>query len=399
MSLPAGVAAPLHKTQAQWQAWRTTAGRLLALGGQSQGNELVLFTNGDDAFTAMLRAIESARVRVWLEVYIFEPDPLGLRVLEALTAAARRGVEVKLLVDALGSQDLKDIHLAPLRAAGGGVAIFNPLRFRRGPGRALPFLLRDHRKILIIDDNHGFCGGMNVAVDYAGPTMGNNRFRDTHLLLSGPGVVHLADVFANGWEHATNERPTLWHPGPPKHEGSHLQILGSDRFLGRRRIQRALHTAISRSERTAYLTTPYFVPPPKLLRALRHAARRGVDVQVLTAGISDVPIAAAAARHLYGTLLEDGVKIFELGTQTLHAKTAVVDGLYAHVGSFNLDPWSFERNLEVCAMTLDPGFAEALEAVFANDLLQSEEVTADAWRRRTTWQRFKGFVAWHIARL
>lgn len=379
--------------------WRKTAGRLLRLGGESQGNELVLFVDGDDAFEAKLAAIHSATKRVWLEVYIFEPDPLGLKILAALTAAARRGVEVRLLVDALGTQNLKDIHLAPLRAAGGVVAVFNPFRFRSPPGRVLPFLLRDHRKILLVDDNHGFCGGMNISVDYAGARHGNGRFRDTHVLLSGPGIRDLTEVFTRSWAHATREELPLWAIAPAKHEGSHLQILGSDRFVGRRRIQRAMHTAVTRAQRSVLLTTPYFVPPPKLLRALRRTARRGVDVRVLTAGISDVPIAAAAARHLYGSLLEDGVRVFELRKQTLHAKTAVVDGFYAHVGSFNLDPWSFERNLEVCAMTLDEGFAAALGAVFANDLLQSEEVTLEAWQRRSLWQRFSGFVAWHIARL
>jgi cardiolipin synthase len=178
-----------------------------------------------------------------------------------------------------------------------------------------------------------------------------------------------------------------------------VQILGSDRYRRRRGIQQALQQAVTRSQRRIRLTTPYFVPPAKLLAALTHAARRGVDVGVLTAGLSDVPIAAVGARHLYGKLLKGGVKIYEMTERTLHAKTAAVDGIYAHVGSFNLDRWSFERNLEVCAMALDPGFAVALDEVFEHDLELSKRVTLDQWQRRSVFDVVVGWCAWQVARL
>lgn len=387
--------------------WRTTAARLMRLGGDSAGNELVLFVDGDSAFDTMLAAIGSARRRVWLEVYIFAPDALGRRVLQALEAAARRGVEVRLLVDDLGSDELQDLHVQPLRAAGGTVVRFNPGRWSRllpfahraGLKHPLPMSLRDHRKILIVDDDHGFCGGMNISADYGGPRLGNGRFRDTHLLVSGPAVVELGAVFGLSWQHATG---TTLDPLPvarPHVDGGHVQILGSDRFLRRRLIQRALYTAVQRSVRSVLLTAPYFIPPPRLLRALRMAAKRGVDVRVLTAGVSDVPIAVAAARHVYGSLLESGVRIYELQRQTLHAKTAVVDGVYAHIGSFNLDRWSFDRNLEVVAMSLDPGVGAALEQVFFADVDASLEVQLDTWRQRDLRARLWGRIAWWLCRL
>lgn len=409
MSVPA---VPLS-TSTLPQGWRATAGRLLRLGEGSAGNELTTFVDGDGAFSAMLAAIHSAQKRIWFEVYIFAHDALGQRFLAALTAAAARGVEVKLLVDAVGSSDLRAEHLLPLRTAGGVAVHFNdgllarfwPFSSRKNMPRALrhvlSFAVRDHRKIMVVDDDDGFCGGMNISCDYGGPALGNGLFRDTHLLISGPAVTHLAAMFARSWRHATGVvlDTTTSTPPPPRPEGSHVQILGSDRFLRRRLIQRALYTAVTRAERSILLTTPYFVPPPRLLTALRRAAGRGVDVQVLTAGVSDVPIARIAARHLYSALLESGVRVWELKGQTLHAKTAVIDGFYAHVGSFNLDRWSYDRNLEVVAMTLDMDFASGMEAVFQADVDLSTEIRRDEWRRRSWLQRVVDYLAWQLARL
>jgi cardiolipin synthase len=378
--------------------WRTTAGRLLRLGGASDGNELTLFVDGDDAFDAMLGAIDRAKTRVWFETYIFAPDALGQSVLDALTRAAARGVDVRLLVDDVGSPDLGALT-APLSNAGGRIAVFNPtMRFTLK--RRLPLTMRDHRKVLVVDDDAGFCGGMNVSCDYGGARRGNGTFRDTHLLVQGPAVRDLAIVFAASWHHASDERLATFSPAPPRFDGSHVQILGSDRFWRRSAIQRALHHAVTRAHARIRLTAPYFVPPPRLLRALSQAARRGVVVEVLTAGVSDVPIAAAAARHLYGRLLQSGVHIWELGGgRKLHAKTASVDGIYAHVGSFNLDRWSFDRNLEVVAMVLDPGFSQALDRVFDDDLATSTQVTLAAWQNRSVVDVVVGWCAWQLARL
>ncbi len=394
-------------------SWRATGARLLRLGEGSAGNELTPFVDGDGAFTAMLAAIDSARRRVWLEVYIFAHDSLGQRFLSALTAAAARGVDVKLLVDAVGSSDLTATHLLPLRTAGGIAVHFNegllgrfwPFGSRKGLPRALrhilSFAVRDHRKIMVIDDDHGFVGGMNISCDYGGPELGNGLFRDTHLLISGPAVTTLASMFTRSWRHATGELlpTTSMTPPSPRPEGSHVQILGSDRFLRRRLIQRALYTAVTRAERSILLTTPYFVPPQRLLTALCRAAERGVDVQVLTAGVSDVPIARVAARHLYSALLESGVRVWELKRKTLHAKTAVIDGFYAHVGSFNLDRWSYDRNLEVVAMTLDADFASGMQSMFYADVDHSTEIHRDDWRRRSWLQRVLDYFGWQLARL
>lgn len=380
-------------------AWRLTLARLLPLGGTSDGNDVTLYFDGDAAYDAMLGAIAGAQHRVWLETYIFEPDRAGHAFLDALTEAARRGVDVVLLYDVVGSPHLTEEHLRPLREAGAEVTAFNPLwRGRWRARRPLPRLHRDHRKILIADEA-GFCGGMNIAEDYAGPKHGNGRFRDTHAGLSGPCVADLADILRASVRTAGGPHlPAI--PAPePQQGGVFLQVLGSDVRRRRRHIQRALYHTVGRSVATCFLTTPYFVPPPRLLRALVHAKRRGVDVRILTAGISDVPIVAAAARHLYGTLLRAGVRIYEMTGRTLHAKTAAIDGVYSSIGSFNLDRWSFSRNLEVNFAALGQGLARSLEARMEEDLVLSREVSLAEHDARGWWDRVVGWVSFQLMRL
>ena len=379
-------------------AWRKTVERLLPLGGASEGNDVTLFFDGDAAYDAMLGAIATAQHRVWLETYILEPDRAGRAFLDALQAAARRGVDVVLLYDVVGSPHLSEGVLQPLRDAGVEVVAFNPLWRGRFALRRLPILHRDHRKILVADDT-GFCGGMNIAEDYAGPKHGNGRFRDTHAALQGPCVADLADILRASVRTAGGPRLPAVPPPPPREGGVFLQVLGSDVRRRRRHIQRALFHTVGRSLSTCFLTTPYFVPPPRLLRALVRARRRGVDVRVLTAGISDVPVVAAAARHLYGTLLGAGVRIFEMTGRTLHAKTAAIDGVYSSVGSFNLDRWSFGRNLEVNFAVLGPGLAQSLEQRMDEDLALSREVMREEHEARGWWDRLVGFVAYQLMRL
>jgi len=170
-------------------------------------------------------------------------------------------------------------------------------------------------------------------------------------------------------------------------------------LLRRTQIQRALRQSVRRSVERCWLTTPYFIPPRRLLRQLRHAARRGVDVRILTAGKSDVQGAQWASQYLYGSLLKAGVRIFELQTQTLHAKTGVVDGLYSTIGSFNLDRWSFRRNLEVNVAFVEANIATEMEEKFEEDLQGAEEVLLSALQARTLWQRFLSWLAFQAARL
>lgn len=375
--------------------WLRTIERLAPLGGTSEGNLVDLFPDGDAALGAMLEAIGGAKRRVWLETYILEPDPLGARFVEALTRAAGRGCEVVLLYDAFGSPRVDEDFLAPIRVAGGVVVAFNPFwSWRHG----IPYFVRDHRKILVVDDEIAFCGGLNLSTDYGGPTLGNGRMRDTLARLAGPAARDLARIFLASLSEATRVGPPLPGAPPPRDEGFLVQVLGSNARRQVRSIQKSLRQTLHRAEQRCYLTTPYFLPPQHLKRAMLRASRRGVDVRVLTAGESDVPLVRLASQHLYGRFLQYGVRVYEMFGRTLHAKTATIDGVYAMVGSFNLDRWSDRRNLEVAVTVFHPKAVRELEAHFHRDLERAQEVTLATWKRRSWWRRLLCWVAYQLVR-
>lgn len=377
------------------RAWNRLLVRLVRLGGTSEGNQVMWLHDGDLAFAKMLQAIHDAKQRVWLESYILEADALGQKFLLALQAAAERGLDVRLLYDAFGSALLDEEALRPMRAAGVHIVAFNPIwRFRRHQ----PLNMRDHRKILLTDQI-GFAGGMNISEDYAGSTLGNGRFRDTHAHLQGPCVRHLERVFASSWREACGVDLRTYAGTEAIEDGCFVQVLGSNARRRRRHIQKALRRTVIRATRHCYLTTPYFVPPRSLMRALNLAARRGVDVRILVAGDSDVPLARRASNHVAGRLLRNGVRIYELFGQTLHAKTTSIDGIYGSVGSFNLDYWSYRRNLEVHVAAVDARLAADLEAQFGNDISSAQEMTLASWRQRSFWQRCRDVFAYWLMRL
>ncbi len=379
-----------------WLAWRRTLRLLRPLGSVSDGNRVQLFSEGDAAFEAMWAAIARARTSVLQSTYVLEPDRVGLRTLELLTQAAARGCEVALVFDYFGSFHLDDAHLDPLRRVGGRVYSYNPMW--RGPSRRSR-LVRNHLKILVIDGEIGFCGGLNVAEEYAGKEHGSGLFRDTLLRLEGPCAVDLAQLVASVVSEISGRAPKLPPPADSQVDGALVQILQSRVRRRRRGIQRALRMTLTHAVERCWLTSPYFVPPPRLMRALVRAARSGVDVRVLTAGRTDVPLVRRASRHLYGRLLEAGVRIFEMQGRTLHAKTAAIDGVYASVGSFNLDHWSDRRNLEVNVSVLDRRLAGALERDFEGDLAISEEVRLERWRRRRPIERALDWLFYQVLRI
>lgn len=371
-------------------AWRKTLRLLRPLGAVSQGNSVRVLTDGDEVFEAFWGAIAGAQRSVHLSTYILEPDRVGTRTLLELERAAGRGCRVFVVLDAFGSHRVSSERLAALRAAGATVVTFNPIVRWRAP---FSRLVRNHRKILVVDRRLAFCGGMNVAEEYAGTRNGSGLFRDTQVALEGACARDLADMVERDalGEDAVDRRR---RPPEPADSGSLVQILESHVRRHRRAIQKALRVTLGRTLERCYLCSPYFVPPQRLKRALVHAARRGVDVRVLTAGRSDVPLVRLASQHLYGRLLRAGVRIFELESRVLHAKTATVDGVYAAVGSFNLDYWSDRRNLEVSVTVLDRGAACALEEQFLRDLEGAREVHLSSWSRRSWPRRFAGWLAY-----
>lgn len=240
---------------------------------------------------------------------------------------------------------------------------------------------------------------MNISVDYVGVKYGTARFRDTVLWVEGPCVDDLSEIFLTSLRETCGEDRQVGHSLRKKQNGALVQVLGSNTRRNLHAIQRSMEMTLQRATNYCYFTTPYFLPYDQLRKSMLSAAERGVDVRVLTAGLSDVPLMRMASQHAYGQFLKAGIRIYEMFDKTLHAKTATIDGVYATVGSYNLDHWSARRNLEVNVSVWNLEIAEQLEQDFHRDLNISKEVSMSQWEARSWFTRFKHWLAYQIMRL
>ena len=351
-----------------------------------QGNACQLLKDGVEAYPAMLEAIRSARRYVHLETYMFIDDAVGELFGTALAEAAARGVHVRVLYDAVGSWTSRRRFFEELRARGVDIRPFKPFSL----GRGLRYLLRrDHRKLLVVDGEVAFIGGVNISAHWA-PEGQGGAWRDDVMRIQGPTVHALELCFVATWRMAFRDRFRHWRESRRqrrrvRHEqrgGVSLAVLSS-----RRSIHRAYLHAISRARRSVLVAAGYFIPDRKLVAALREAALRGVEVSLLLPGKSDHPWLLHATRAFYEKLLTAGVRIFEWQRCVLHAKTAVVDGVWGTVGSFNLERLSLLFNHEVNAVFADPRLGRALEDSFRTDCESCLEVELTSFRRRPFWQK------------
>lgn len=386
----------------------------------SLGNRVSVFSTNDAAFESMWRAIGSARKSVVLETYTIDPDVVGERTLQALVAARTRGVHVALIYDDVGSPQIDWSPLmAQLIELGGDVVAFNPIwELRHNP------FLRNHRKILVVDDAVAFCGSMNVTAEYVSAAMGGSGiFRDVHMRIRGPAVLDLLAVMSrvlqqpaatrhagvapdavaatNAYLHHARLAPVqaprrmLLRPG-----GARLQILEENSITKKRHIQNSVRAAFRDAKRHIFISTPYFIPPPRLRRLLTKAAAAGVDVRILTTGASDVPGTVWAGKYVMGRMLAHGVTVYEMAEgQLLHAKLITVDGVYCNVGSFNLDYLSTHRNLEVVVAAHDTRLARELEQHFSLLTRSARKVDPGELSSRTWSERCGHFCAYQFARL
>ena len=397
-----------------------------------------LLADGERAFRVMMQAIDAAAEEVLLETYILRDDKLGAAMQQALMRAARRGLRVYVLADAMGSIGTGDSFWDTLVEHGVLVRLFH--RFWQHP---LEALRRDHRKLLVCDRRVAFTGGMNIGEEYGSSVRyHDSAWRDTFVQLEGSVARELAAVFAEGWDRARGpalpglEYVSWAEEASPSHEEStaiqrrrvkaavqqavqrQLALhLGRqrDRHRGRRvrRVVDAAATAdravlvldprpgrgqremlgvlsalIGGARERLWITTPYFAPPSRALAMLLTAARRGVDVRVLLPSArTDVPIARHAAHGAYHQMLSAGVRVFEYERATLHAKTLVIDAHACMIGSSNLDFRSFWLNAECNVLLFDDACGASLEASFLDDLSSSGEVTASVWAQRTMLHR------------
>jgi cardiolipin synthase len=352
---------------------------------------------GSETFPAMLAAIEAARQRVHLEMYILRADRIGTRFKEALIERARAGLEVRLLYDAIGSFGLPGSYVEELSAAGVQIAEFHPV----APWRPRWGLnTRDHQKILVVDDRVGFTGGINIGDEYVAREEGGGGWHDMHVMIEGPAVHDLARIFRKTWVRAGAEpfpEPALPKPlALPPGELSEVLVASNVDLRNRWRLRQTYLHPIRRAERSICLMSAYFIPDRGLRRALRNATARGVSVRVIVPATSDVKAVYYASRHLYTRLLRSGIRIFEWPEHMMHAKCGVIDAVWSTIGSYNIDRRSFAHNLEVGVIMIDRRLGKDLEAQFERDLLGCREVRFDEWERRSTWQKFLELLFFQI---
>jgi cardiolipin synthase len=349
----------------------------------------------------MMESIAQARDTINLETYIFDPDELGLKFANLLIARQHAGVQVNIIYDCVGTAGTPEAFFTRMREAGIRLCPYHPLNPLKRLGR-WKVNHRDHRKILVVDGTVAFTGGANISGTYqfgslfrskgrAGQHLG---WRDTHLKIEGPAVAALQVLFVENWFSQTDccLDPKLFFPEPKAAGDTLLRVVGSQPG-GDFEVYRAYVLAIEEAVRTIHLTAAYFVPDAQILRALEKAARRGVDVEIILTSVTDASLVQHASQSFYQELLDAGVHIYQLNSSILHAKTAVIDGVWATVGSTNLDMRSFLFNKEVNVIVLGTPFGGEMENAFQEDRRNSQEMTAEVWARRTRLDRMKEAVA------
>jgi len=368
------------------------------------GNKVVLLDDGPATMRAMMAAIETARHHINLETYIFEADEVGRRLADLLLRKKAAGVAVNLIYDSVGSLDTPKEFFERLRTAGINVLEFNPVNPGRiGAGDEWDINQRDHRKILVVDGRIAFTGGVNISEVYGKSSFLQSKrrappedakeaaWRDTHMQIEGPAVAEFQKLFLDTWRRKTgNALPDANFFPPLKPAGNALvRAIGSTPDNEDFAVYKTYISAFAHADKYIHLTAAYFVPDRQVVQAIIDAARRGVDVRIIFPSFSDVGLMVHAGRSYYDELLAAGIKVYERKSAMLHAKTAVIDGVWSTIGSTNLDMRSFLHNDEVNAVVLSAEFAERMEALFQRDLRESVEITREQWSERGMRKRLR----------
>jgi cardiolipin synthase len=357
----------------------------------TEGNRVELLNNGDEFFPAMLRAIREAKASVSLESYIFKTDRTGQLFGDALMDAARRGVEVRVLVDGKGG--LSRSLLDRMRQGGVDARIYHPIALwtlaRIGQ--------RTHRKILVVDGAVCFTGGAGIADEWLGNARNASEWREVQVEAAGPVAAQMQAIFAEDWTYTTGEILAGDKFYPPIRPAGDVQAQAIKVSRGdvSSLAKMLYYMAVQSAAASIHIQNAYFLPDTQMRAALIQAARRGVDVRIMVPGRqSNVPPVRMASRHQYGELLLGGVKIYEYNGTMLHNKTAVVDGIFSTVGSINFDALSMKENAEESLAIYDRGFGARLEATFAADRARCREVTYRSWSKRGLEQKTVDLLSW-----
>ncbi|WP_454689597.1 phospholipase D-like domain-containing protein [Achromobacter aloeverae] len=378
------------------------------------GNRVTLLADGPRTYAAMLRDIRAARQYIHMESYIFDDDEVGRMFADAFIAKREEGVAVALMVDGVGTIGTPEALFKRMRDAGVKVVVFNPVNPVRAKAGWAPNN-RDHRKLLVVDGKVGFLGGINISGVYASaPSRGGSAgsalsfsrggkaggakpdaetapWRDTHIRVEGPAVGEIERVMQQGWteQHGPPLDAREYYPRSTPVGPTMVRIVANrpgdkDGYT----LYLTLISAIKSAQRSIHITMAYFVPDPAFVQALTEAAQRGVDVGMVLPGFSDSSLVWHAGRSYYTQLLEAGAHLYERRDALLHAKTAVIDGVWSTVGSSNMDWRSFALNYELNAVILGPDFGGEMEALFERDVAEATPVTAEGWARRGFEDRF-----------
>jgi cardiolipin synthase len=353
------------------------------------GNSIESLENGENAFPAMLAAIAGARRTVWLATYIFETDPVGQEFIKALAAAAARGVQVRVLVDGVGEW-YSWPHVVPeLRRAGVVAQRFLPPRLF--PPR-LSINMRNHRKLLLVDGETGFLGGMNIGGREVGKT-GARRMADLHFKVCGPVLRELGESFGVDWRFAAKE--TLVVPDAPPARGECLcRLITEGPDEDNDKLVSVMMGAVSMAREQLLIMTPYFIPPPELSSALQSAALRGVDVTLVLPERSNLRYVDWACRRWLKPLIERGVRVCLQAPPFAHTKLLVMDGSYAQIGSANLDPRSLRLNFEIALEVYDSATCQWLSRYILEARNRSTVLTAEALSSLSGAVRLRDSLCW-----
>ncbi|MDH4232455.1 MAG: phospholipase D-like domain-containing protein [Nitrospirota bacterium] len=353
----------------------------------TDGNKVTLLWREQESFQVIFESLKNAKELICLAFYIFRDDETGRELAEILKEKSLEGIRVYILYDHFGSLFTPMKFWKYLREAGIQIRASRPFKWTS----PLHYVHRDHRKLIIIDGEIAFTGGLNIANEYRGYHVLRKKrgWRDTGIFLEGPIAEKLLEEFSRSW--------MIWKGTPipfqktigPMKDGLPVLPIFASSAKGRRQMRKLLYYGINNARKSIFLTTAYFTPSRRMLQILENAVKRGVEVKLLLPGRSDVFAAHYAGRAFFAKLLRSGVRIFNYRGEILHAKTSVFDGLWSIIGSANLDFQSLRRNDEGNVGIIDTEFGQQMAGIFNEDLKKSEEITLPDWRQRPLIEKLK----------
>ncbi|WP_108670037.1 cardiolipin synthase [Peribacillus acanthi] len=349
----------------------------------SFATETKILTNGEETFSQILSALKEAKHHIHIQYYIVRDDEIGRDIKNALMERARNGVKVRFLYDAVGAWTLTKEYIQDLRNAGVEVSPFGPVR--------LPFLnnkfnFRNHRKIIVIDGDTGFVGGLNIGDEYLGRNKNFGFWRDTHMMAKGEAVRTLQLIFLQDWYYSTNHSfltdEYLPQSVPIEHHQGGVQMIAGGPDNEWSVIKNMIFSMITTAKESVYIATPYFIPDEDVFQALKVTALSGIDVRLLVPKNPDKWIVWHASRSYFPDLLEAGVRVYEYKEGFMHSKIVIVDNELASIGTSNMDMRSFHLNFEVNAFLYKTGSTQKLVKDFMDDLEQAQEIHVDSFKQR-----------------